>query len=99
MIEFKDNLDHMDSLIDAFRLEFEKKYTKGVRSHGGGLWKKPHLIQEAKGEILDLWAYMLSLNDQIANCLEVLQEEVLPYTTGSTKEAVKKAIQQFGSDD
>jgi hypothetical protein len=99
MIEHTTIKGHRDRLIMFFVKLFTRKYDEGAKNHGGGLWKKPNLINEAIEETLDLWSYLATLQDQIDNLVEVLREEALPYANPQVKEAIIKAINQLGTDE
>lgn len=44
-----------------------KKYEKGVREHGGHLWEKPGLLDEAINEAIDQVVYLLTLKEQLGD--------------------------------
>lgn len=58
---------HLKGLKDSFLAEFDKKYRKGQKEHGGNLFEVPpiELIRALKEEALDLWAYACTLEDQL----------------------------------
>jgi hypothetical protein len=99
MIEYNNPEEHLDNLLAAFYSEFSAKYNHGVESHGGGLWKKKNLVNEALKENYDQFSYLATLSAQIDNLIEVLREEALPYANPQVKEAIIKAINQLGTDE
>jgi hypothetical protein len=42
----------------------KKKYFRGVKQHGGGLWKK-NVGLEIEGELLDLIVYVYTREEQV----------------------------------
>lgn len=54
---------HLLSLSERFGKLFAKKYMNGQQEHGGRLWEKDGL-SHAIEETLDLWAYLLTHQDQ-----------------------------------
>lgn len=58
--------EHRDGIVDKFIAEFRKKYTKGQAEHGGRMWTKPGMLEHAKEEVLDLVAYLWTLEAQLA---------------------------------
>lgn len=43
------------------------KYRDGQRSHGGDLWQKPGMLEQAIAEVLDLAVYLYTLLEQQEN--------------------------------
>ncbi len=58
---------HLATLKAAFSKAFDAKYRKGQADNGGNLFEMPmlDLIRNAKAEVLDQWAYLCTLEDQI----------------------------------
>lgn len=56
---------HQDRIVDRFSTEFRAKFTKGQSEHGGDMWRKPGMLQHAKEEVLDLVAYLFTLEEQL----------------------------------
>lgn len=57
--------EHLKQIINNFISMACPKYNKGVVEHGGGLWEKRNLIGMAKEEVIDLFVYLDSLEEQI----------------------------------
>jgi hypothetical protein len=57
---------HLDAIKDRFIAEVDAKYRKGVQEHGGNLWLKSALLDEALDEVVDLYVYLITLKSQIA---------------------------------
>jgi hypothetical protein len=56
---------HLQAILASFEAEVSDKYRKGAAEHGGHLWEKPGMIDEAMNEVLDLYVYLYTLRDQI----------------------------------
>lgn len=56
---------HQDRIVKRFAAEFREKFTKGQAEHGGDMWRKPGMLQHAKEEVLDLVAYLFTLEEQL----------------------------------
>lgn len=61
-----ENAAHRDRIIARFSREFAAKYDKGQKEHGGNMWEKPGMLAHAIEEMLDLAAYLYTLDEQIA---------------------------------
>lgn len=55
------------------------KYTAGQREHGGNVWLKRGMLREAKAEVLDLWVYLDTLEQQLEERAPLLAEFVTGY--------------------
>ncbi|MFP5261000.1 MAG: hypothetical protein ACLGJB_03740 [Blastocatellia bacterium] len=64
---------HLQTIIASFESEVALKYRKGAIEHGGHLWEKPGMIENAMEEVLDLYVYLFTLRDQI-NALKAKYE-------------------------
>jgi hypothetical protein len=58
---------HLSKTLKEFSVLASKKYKRGIEQHGGKLWLKQGLIDEAMNEVIDLWAYLYVLKQQIKN--------------------------------
>lgn len=58
----------MNALAEKFRLMHAEKYEAGQKEHGGNLWEKDlmDMIQAAKEEVIDQWAYLDVIERQAA---------------------------------
>jgi len=56
---------YLKKIKDSFEKEVDKKFRRGVAEHGGKLWLKENLINEAMNEVVDLYTYLYALKDQI----------------------------------
>ena len=52
-------------MIDEFAHDFRAKYEAGQAEHGGRLWTKPGLLDEAIKEVIDLACYLYTLKRQL----------------------------------
>jgi hypothetical protein len=57
---------HVQGIVRRFNEAVTEKYDKGQREHGGDLWRKPGMLAAAKDEAIDLWIYLDTLEQQIA---------------------------------
>jgi len=55
---------HLQRIKDAFCRDVDTKYRKGQEEHGGNLWQKPRMLENALEEILDLAVYLYTLKEQ-----------------------------------
>jgi hypothetical protein len=56
---------HLEKIKTTTLELIDKKYRQGQEQHGGNLWLKPGLIDEAINEAIDQVTYLLTLKDQI----------------------------------
>ena len=56
---------HLNEMQVAFIKLSTEKYKKGQAQHGGKMWEKSGMLQEAKQEVIDLWHYLCTLERQI----------------------------------
>lgn len=56
---------HLQSILASFEKEASDKYHKGMAEHGGHLWLKTGLIDQAIEETIDLVMYLYTLREQI----------------------------------
>ncbi len=56
---------HLNSIKNSFTAAVESKYTEGVKEHGGNLWEKSNLLDEAMKEVIDLYVYLHTLRQQL----------------------------------
>jgi hypothetical protein len=56
---------HIDRIVAEFDQQVRAKYAAGQREHGGNIWQKPGMLQHAKEEVLDLWVYLCTLEQQM----------------------------------
>jgi len=59
------SIDHLDGLVVEADRRIRSKYLLGVAEHGGHLWEKSGLIDEAINEAIDQVIYLLTLKEQI----------------------------------
>jgi hypothetical protein len=57
---------HLQRIISAVTSEIDAKYRKGQEEHGGNLWLKPGMLDNAIEEVLDLCVYLFTLREQLA---------------------------------
>ena len=60
------NREHMERIVAQVSADIRAKYEKGQREHGGNLWMKPRMLENAIEEVLDLAVYLYTLRDQLA---------------------------------
>ncbi len=56
---------HLQRILTSFQREATDKYRAGQAAHGGELWRKPHLLDEAIAEAIDQVIYLFTLREQI----------------------------------
>lgn len=59
-----DHEAHLQRLKDAITRDIDAKYRKGQAEHGGNLWRKPGMLENAIEEVLDLATYLYTLKEQ-----------------------------------
>lgn len=57
--------EHLARIKANFLDLVDTKYRQGQAEHGGQLWTKPGLLDEAINEVVDLAVYLLTLKEQI----------------------------------
>lgn len=59
--------DHIQSIVDRFAVEADRKYRKGQAEHGGNLWDLPSrtLLDFAIEETIDQFIYLTTLKDKL----------------------------------
>lgn len=60
-----DQEKHLDDIKYNFIKDVDKKYRHGQREHGGNVWLKPGMIDNAIEEVIDLAVYLYTLRDQM----------------------------------
>jgi hypothetical protein len=60
----QDHIDHANSIAEEFTKLMLAKYEKGTIEHGGNLWEKENLLDEAINEAIDQVVYLLTLKQQ-----------------------------------
>ncbi len=58
------HLAHLRQIQRQVMTDLRRKYLKGQKEHGGNLWQKPGLLDEAINEALDLVVYLYTLRGQ-----------------------------------
>lgn len=66
----KDHKEHLKTILDYFEKAVTVKYEKGVKEHGGHLWLKSGLIDEAINEAVDMIVYLVTLKQQLEDSEE-----------------------------
>ena len=61
---------HIITLQKEFSRRIKEKYVKGQEEHGGNLWEKEGLLDEAINEVVDLSIYLLTLKCQTQKMLK-----------------------------
>ena len=56
---------HIQAILAMFEHDATAKYRKGILEHGGHLWEKSGLIDEAINEAIDQVIYLYTLKAQI----------------------------------
>jgi hypothetical protein len=59
-----DHEAHLKRILDAVTHDIDAKYRKGQIEHGGNLWLKPGMLDNAIEEVLDLAVYLYTLREQ-----------------------------------
>lgn len=54
---------HLEELKKEFCSLVDVKYRVGVKKHGGDIWEKDNLLDEAINEAIDLVVYLLTLKN------------------------------------
>jgi len=60
-----EHYEHLDDILAELEELVTEKYENGQTEHGGKLWKKPGLLDEAINEVIDLAVYLLTLKHQM----------------------------------
>lgn len=63
----QDKEAHLKRMQDKFVAQSRFKYEAGQIEHGGKMWEKPGMLDHAKEEVIDLWHYLCTLEEQIAD--------------------------------
>lgn len=59
------HVNHLKHIQKEFNDRSEHQYIGGQIEHGGNLWTKKNLIDEALSESIDLVVYLVTLKDQL----------------------------------
>lgn len=57
---------HRDRILSKFVARFSEKYANGQVEHGGNIWEKPGMLRHAIEEVVDLVAYLFTLEEQLS---------------------------------
>ena len=55
---------HLQRIQDRLAADLAAKYRAGQEDHGGDLWTKPGMLENAYAEVLDLAIYLITLMEQ-----------------------------------
>lgn len=55
---------HLKRIKDAICRDIDAKYRAGQLEHGGNLWQKSGMLEQAIAEVLDLATYLYTLKEQ-----------------------------------
>lgn len=61
----KEHEDHLRDVKYNILKDIDAKYRAGQLEHGGNLWQKTGLIDEALNEVVDLAVYLYTLKEQL----------------------------------
>jgi hypothetical protein len=71
---------HINSILKELSPALRKKYLRGAKEHGGGLWKK-NVGPEIENELLDLIVYVYTREEQVKRLVAaaniILEEHVV----------------------
>lgn len=56
--------EHLARIKAKFLEDVDKKYRAGQLEHGGNLWQKRGMLDNALEEIVDLYVYLITLKEQ-----------------------------------
>lgn len=59
-----DQCAHLNRILSQFTRDASEKYTAGQREHGGNLWEKPGMLDQAILEAIDQVIYLYTLKEQ-----------------------------------
>lgn len=79
--------EHADRVSSAAARGIAEKYKTGRSEHGGLLWRKPGLINEAKKEALDLWTYLHTAEEQQETAKALLAQAIAGQDWGLVTQA------------
>jgi hypothetical protein len=55
---------HLGRILDGLTAKISAKYKQGQKQHGGNLWEKSGLLEEALSEAIDQVIYLSTLIEQ-----------------------------------
>ena len=55
---------HLARILARVNADMRAKYEAGQIEHGGNLWEKPGMLEQAIAEVLDLAVYLYTLQEQ-----------------------------------
>lgn len=58
--------EHLGKLLEEIMIRVDEKYRIGQIEHGGKLWEKEGLLDEAINEAVDQLVYLLTLKEQLS---------------------------------
>lgn len=59
-----EHYEHLQRLLVFLEARLTDKYIKGQKEHGGALWEKTDLLDQAIEEAIDLCVYLITLKEQ-----------------------------------
>jgi hypothetical protein len=68
---------HINSILKTLAPKLRKKYLRGAKEHGGGLWKK-NVGPEIESELLDLIVYVYTREEQVEKLVAAAFNVVSP---------------------
>jgi hypothetical protein len=55
---------HLSRILTRLSADLRAKYEAGQQEHGGNLWEKPGMLEQAYAEVLDLAVYLITAMEQ-----------------------------------
>jgi len=55
---------HLARILSQLTADVRAKYEAGQIEHGGNLWEKPGMLEQALEEVIDLAVYLYTLREQ-----------------------------------
>lgn len=55
---------HLKRILDNFNADLSAKYEAGQQEHGGNLWEKAGMLEQAIAEAIDMVVYLYTLKEQ-----------------------------------
>jgi hypothetical protein len=65
--------EHLQHLVEQVDARLDAKYRAGQAEHGGSLWRKPNLTEQAIDEAVDQLTYLLTKRNQDVETLRSLK--------------------------
>jgi len=83
---------HLSDICVNIQKRISDKYRNGQKEHGGDLWEKSGMMDNALDEVADLVTYLHTLRSQLEEVRALLKRERYPSAITSARLIIEKIL-------